>query len=345
MTLMTDLRVILVCLLLLLSACSSQIDPKDKSFDKDKAAKTRLSLGLTYLENGNFSQAKFNLDKALEFAPQSAQTHYGMAYYYQTVEEYNSAEQSYQQAMDLAPRDADIANSYGAFLCARGNYTKAKVYFLKAINSDSYISSAETYENLALCSQRHGQLDDAIEYLGSALNHQPGRAKSLFLLADMLLANQQFDAARDTLRRYDKVSEVSAQSLWLASRIEQGAGKEQAAINYANMIVSIYPNHVPAKNYLSAQRNKLKSAPSARKVNKTISELTEQSEPAAADTSEHVPDGLTRYHVVQSKENLYRISLRYNVKMKSLMEWNQIQDPSAIYVGKKLIVVDPKIEE
>jgi type IV pilus assembly protein PilF len=345
MTLMTDLRVILVCLLLLLSACSSRVDPKGQDFDKVEAAKTRLSLGLTYLENGNFSQAKFNLDKALEFAPKSAQTHYGMAYYYQAVEEYNSAEHSYQQAMDLAPRDADIANSYGAFLCARGKYAKAKEYFFKAINSDSYISTAETYENLALCSQRHGQLEDAIEYLGSALNHQPGRAKSLFLLAEMLLANQQLDAARDALRRYDKASQVSAESLWLASRIEQAAGKEQAARDYANMIVSLYPNHIPAKEYLSAQRNKPQSAPNARKVNKEIFGQIEQSRPAAADTSSQIPDQLARYHVVQSKENLYRISLRYNVKMQTLMEWNQIQDPSAIYVGKKLIVVDPKIEE
>jgi type IV pilus assembly protein PilF len=345
MTLMTGLRVISVCSLLLLSACSSRIETREQDFDKVKAAKTRLSLGLTYLENGNFSQAKFNLDKALEFAPQSAQTHYGMAYYYQTVEEYNSAEKSYQLAMDLAPRDADIANSYGAFLCTRGKYAKAKEYFLKAINSDSYISSAETYENLALCSQRHGQLPDAIEYLGSALNHQPGRVKSLFLLADMLLANQQPDAARVALRRYDNVSEVSAESLWLASRIEQAAGKEQAAIDYANMIVSLYPNHVPAKNYLSAQLSTPQSAPGVRKIKKGISKQIEQSQPVAVDTSVHVPEKLTRYHVVQNKENLYRISLRYNVKMKSLMQWNEIQNPSAIYAGKKLIVVDPKIEE
>ncbi|MFQ3235475.1 MAG: type IV pilus assembly protein PilF [Paraglaciecola sp.] len=345
MTLMIGFRVVLVCLLLLLNACSNRIDPNNQNFDKNKAAKTRLSLGLTYLENGNFSQAKFNLDKALEFAPQSAQSHYGMAYYYQTVEEYTSAEQSYQQAMDLAPRDADIANSYGAYLCARGEYAKAKAYFFKAINSNSYISSAETYENLALCSQSQGQLQDAIEYLDSALNHQPGRGKSLFLLAEMLLANQQLDAAKDALRRYDKVSEVSAESLWLASRIEQAAGKEHAASDYANMIVSLYPSHVPAKNYLSAQRSHPKSAPSVRKVNKVVPKQIEQSKTVSVDTSLQIADHLTRYHVVQSKENLYRISLQYNVKMQSLMEWNKIKDPSAIYVGKKLIVVDPKIEE
>jgi type IV pilus assembly protein PilF len=268
-----------------------------------------------------------------------------MAYYYQTVEEFTSAEQAYQQAMDLAPGDADIANSYGAFLCARGKYAKAKEYFLQAVNSDAYISSAETYENLALCSQRHGKLQEAIEYLGSALNHQPGRAKSLFLLADMLLANQQLAAARDTLRRYENVSQVSAQSLWLASRIEQAAGNEQGAIDYANMLVSLYPNYLRAKKYLAAHQNPVRTASNARKINPSIASQIEQTNQGGVDTSIQDRNAATGYHVVQSKENLYRISLLYNVKMKSLMEWNKIHDPAAIYVGKKLIVVAPKIEE
>ncbi|MFB0911619.1 MAG: LysM domain-containing protein, partial [Glaciecola sp.] len=48
------------------------------------------------------------------------------------------------------------------------------------------------------------------------------------------------------------------------------------------------------------------------------------------------------YHVVVPKENLYRISLRYNVKMKYLMQWNNLDDPSAIIIGMKLRVKDPK---
>jgi type IV pilus assembly protein PilF len=48
------------------------------------------------------------------------------------------------------------------------------------------------------------------------------------------------------------------------------------------------------------------------------------------------------YHVVVLDENLYRISLRYNVKMNYLMQWNNLDDPSAIIVGMKLRVKDPK---
>jgi len=64
---------IIFIVLMLLSGCISQSSQSfGQNFDQIKAAKTRVSLGLTYLKNGNFSQAKFNLDKALEFAPRSA---------------------------------------------------------------------------------------------------------------------------------------------------------------------------------------------------------------------------------------------------------------------------------
>jgi type IV pilus assembly protein PilF len=47
------------------------------------------------------------------------------------------------------------------------------------------------------------------------------------------------------------------------------------------------------------------------------------------------------FHVVLPKENLYQISLRYNVQMKYLMEWNELDDASSIRIGTKLWVKDP----
>lgn len=42
------------------------------------------------------------------------------------------------------------------------------------------------------------------------------------------------------------------------------------------------------------------------------------------------------WHVVQSGENLYRISLRYGVTMQALMQANGIADPNRIYAGQRL---------
>ena len=88
------MRLCIIALVILLSGCVSQPQPgkyASDDFDQEEAAKTRISLGLTYLKNGNYTQAKANLDKALEFAPRLADTHYSLAYYYQLVGEVQRA--------------------------------------------------------------------------------------------------------------------------------------------------------------------------------------------------------------------------------------------------------------
>ena len=50
-------------------------------------------------------------------------------------------------------------------------------------------------------------------------------------------------------------------------------------------------------------------------------------------------------HVVAKGENLYRISLLYNIKMQRLLDWNSLVDASAIFDGKKLSLVAPSVIE
>jgi len=162
--------------IVLLCGCVSSTDANrvGDDFNREEAAKTRMSLGLTYLKNNNYTQAKKNLDKALEFYPHSGDVHYALAYYYQLVGDNERAESAYKTAISLSPNSGDIMNSYGAFQCQNGRYAEAKRYFLKAIDSKQYANAAETYENLALCAQSQGNLDDAIAYLEDAVKHQPG---------------------------------------------------------------------------------------------------------------------------------------------------------------------------
>lgn len=474
------MRGILIVAIVVLSACVSEPLPdgfKDSDdFDPVAAAKNRISLGLTYLQNGNFSQAKFNLDKALQFAPRLADAHFSMAYYYQQVDESELADDAYQKAIAFAPKNPDIANSYGAFLCAKGDYKEAKKYFLKAVNSSNYISTAETYENLALCSQSQGQIDDALTYLQSAINHQPSRGKSLLLLVELQMQQQQWQAAKDNLRRYEKVARVTPDTLWKSIEIENALNNISLAKGYGDMLVRMYPRHPRTLAYIKNKReftnvdrngkitrqlkpsaNVSAPAPSSvvqvpgsveEQVSSSVNEKpttvaavkssnvevseevpdlppelnvittempvtqTELEQPpveSASDVDPIVPnnqdddategpqladaqtpmigeqsdmvgleeadtliettvtdngeisvntadlknvdslnvsknkqgDSIEQIHEVQKGENLYRISLRYNVKMKRLLEWNGLQEGEAIPIGKRLMVVDP----
>lgn len=379
------MRSLLIVTLLFLTACAGSNNPDGFStsseFDTIEAAKTRISLGLTYLKNGNYKQAKMNLDKALDYAPRLADAHYSIAYYYQVVGENAQAEEAYQEALSFAPANADIANSYGAFLCQQGQYENAKTYFLRAVNSTRYAATAETYENLALCSQSQGQVDDAVSYLRTALNHQPSRAKSMLLLSQLLASNGQWTEAKRVLKRYEKISRITPETLWLAVKIEQALGNEQGAKGYGDMLLKMYPDHPNSQDYLvkltsSKQPSSKALTPSVAQDmpqadNQPQPELatqleTEQEavtpvaeEPAEApemgeessveealnEVTERNNDDRQIYHIVQRNENLYRISLQYNIKMQRIIEWNQLDDASSIHAGKKLLIVDPQTIE
>ncbi|WP_289031090.1 type IV pilus biogenesis/stability protein PilW [uncultured Paraglaciecola sp.] len=365
-------------ILILLSGCVTQTGPGtvQKGFDRDKAAENRVSLGLTYLKNGNFSSAKFNLDKALEFAPRSADANYAMAYYYQSVGELEQAEEAYQYAMDLEPNNADIANTYGAFLCQNGKYEKAKEYFLKAVNSSSYNLSAQTYENLALCSQSQGRPEEAVQYFRSAVNHQPSRSHSLYLLTQALIDTQQWAEAQDVFKRYEKVSRVTPQSLIMAVSIENGLGNYSVAKGYSDMLIQLYPSNPLTLEFLKSKRdaverniqssdtallNKNKVVPIKQTITSYVSNDQQNNElhnkvinepqdtlpkasstviPAKVESDVKEASKLT-YHVVKRGENLYRISLQYNIKMQTLVEWNNLADESEIYNGMRLSLVKP----
>ena len=279
----TSLKISVLSIIILTSGCvsNSQSGLYGGNFDHEEAAKTRMSLGLTYLQNNNYTQAKKNLDKALAFNPRSADVQYAMAYYYQLVGDNLRAEEYYETAIDLAPNDGDIANSYGAFKCQNGEYEKAKAYFFNAINNRLYANAAQTYENLALCAQSQGKLDEAIGYFQDALQHQPARGKSLFLLSELYTVSEQWELAESTLRKYERVSKVTPDSLWLAYEIAKGKGDVETATGYGEMLVSLFPESELTKRYL-AQRDNLQS-----KMVKTVKSSSDQTpKQATSDQSE-----------------------------------------------------------
>ena len=393
---------------LFLAGCvsSSQTGIDSADFDAEGAAKTRMSLGLTYLQNNNYAQAKRNLDKAIEFDPRSADVQYAMAYYYQLVGENQRAEEYYETALNIEPNNGDIANSFGAFKCQNSQYDEAKTYFLRAIDNRSYSNTAQTYENLALCAQSQNNIPDAIAYFESALKHQPARAKTLFLLSELYLATEQWEKAKSTLRRYERVAKVSPDSLWLAYEIAVGQNDAPTAKGYGDMLLSLFPNSALAKRYLEERSNlnakviktvktvvkessrgtgvaetsteiaprevveqtvlvvesdeqapesdaKSRQTPSMVKNTSTLEEKSEkgksdnlrsseaQNDTAAGESTEQTK----KFHVVSQTENLYRISLLYNIRMATLQKWNNLDNTGAIIAGQKLWLVPPSMQE
>lgn len=277
----------------LTTACVTEktfIDSKKQvrsfEFDRSEAARTRLILGLSYLENNRYEPAKFNLEKALEFAPSRADVNYSLGYYYQMVGEMEIAEKYYLTAIDLEPNNPDTHNNYGTFLCNVGQLDKAATYFKKAISISQYTRAADSYENLAICALTNGEILQAQEYYELSYKHNPGRPNNLLSLAGIKYATGDIVSALDFYARYSKITEPGPRGLLLGYILEDKRGRLTQANKYADLLVQQFPDsreaqYVTTKTVINSEFEQLRikyqssrSAPKIRITRKSTSAAT-----------------------------------------------------------------------
>ena len=213
----------------------------ENTINNTGAARTRIALALEYLNTGNSSQAKYNLERAASFAPDLPEVHYSFAYYYQQVGEDSLADDAYQKALKINPNDPNTRNNYGVFLCGINEYDRATEQFIKAIEIPSYIRVAESYENLALCAIEFNDFEQAEKYFLSAIKHSSMRASSIISLSALYYAKSDLHKAQELLTRYEKSGQVSPRSLLLDYLIDQRMGHIEKAQTTAATILQTYP--------------------------------------------------------------------------------------------------------
>lgn len=227
----------------------TNVSIKEREIDKLTASKERLRLGITYLQKGNAEQAKYNLDRALFYAPHSEEVHLGLAHYYQTVGDLVRAEKAYQTAVQSSYASGDAKNNFGTFLCKQKRYDEAEVILLSAIETPKYTRIASSYENLGICSREADQTAQAIQYFEKALQYDSRRATSLIELTELLIENKEFLSAKKLLNRYHRGQAETAKSLAFKIKIEQALGENAAVKNLGVQLLAKFPTSVQAKQY------------------------------------------------------------------------------------------------
>ncbi|PCK33658.1 type IV pilus biogenesis/stability protein PilW [Pseudoalteromonas piscicida] len=396
------------------------------------AARTRIALALQYLNSGNTTSAKFNLERALQLAPKLAEAHYTLAYYYEQVGEQQRADSAYQAALAIEPDNPDTLNNYGTFLCRVGQYDKASDYFFKAIEVPSYLRVSASYENLALCALKQNEYLLAEDYLQSAIKHNAQQVSSQLALAGLYYARSDFLRVEDILEAVEKRGFISPRSLMLGHLVHMQMGHLQKAQDIATTLVQSYPkspqagliltdniaaseferlrnryresqlnkladaspNHIVANPKIKIKRKKTQSnstpvftadspvetnnfAPLAKpEVVKTAPAVNTASRPdeqvefyqpnpadvtfsaalrerqvmttAATNTSipllnSEIAAPKVPFHTVIAGENLFSISVKYDIKMVDLMKYNQVRESARLFAGQKVYLNNPNV--
>jgi len=229
----------LILLSVFVSGCASQ-QPMDE-YDEtktQKAVESNTSLGLEYMNRGQYEVAMGKLKKAIREDSDYAPAQTVLAVLYERIGERELAGKHYKLAYEAAPRDGDVNNNYGVYLCKNGNEKKAIEHFQKALEDPFYTTPAIAMTNAGSCALGNGDFAAADEYLRGALKIEPGLPDALMNMCRLNYKQKNYLKARAFMQRYESVSNHSAETLLLAYQIETSSNNSRSATAYKLMLES-----------------------------------------------------------------------------------------------------------
>ncbi len=235
------MKIALMVLILLLAACSTS-GGKDEEANKRKMAETNTSLGQGYMQRGQYEISLEKLKRAIANDATYAPAHTVLAVLYETIGEMELAEEEYLAALKYDPRDGDINNNYGAFLCRSGKGTDAEPYFINAVEDPFYLTPEVAYSNAGNCFLEQGVLDKAESFLRQSLEYNDKLPLTLISMADVYYQTGKYLRARAFLQRYGSVGAWDKDSLLLGYRIESKLGDFESANRYRDELLEKFPN-------------------------------------------------------------------------------------------------------
>jgi len=238
----------LLCSVLVLSACTATtgsapgegahqaISAQTPTNEAQARAKIHFELGSAYLLNGNTAAALDEARIAL-----SSDTGYAPAYNllgltHMSMGEPKLAEENFERALRLAPGDPEINNNFGWFLCQNNREQRAIAYFNAAARNPLYATPVKPLTNAGICSIKIKDDKAGEEYLLRALRMNPNNAQALYWLSDLAYRQSRFIEARQWISDLEKNMEPTAETLWLALRIERKLGNREAEARHASQL-------------------------------------------------------------------------------------------------------------
>ena len=219
--------------------------------DRMESARLRTELGFNYFLRGQMAVALEEIRSALESNRSYAPAYNVLGLINMDLGENAKAEEAFKRSLELVPGDSDTLNNYGWFLCQTKRERESIAYFLQSLKDPLYPTPYKPYLNAGICTQRSGDDATAEGYLRRAFDLDPLNGNTMLRLGELYLKKPDLDRARFYADRVNKNSDPSAESLWLALRIERKSGDRASEASYAAQLRRRFPN---SAEYLRLQQ-------------------------------------------------------------------------------------------
>ena len=211
----------------------------------EKRAAIRLQLAVGYYQNAQYETALDEVKQAIAIDPDHAEAYGLRALIYTGMGELPLADDNYQHALRLQPNNPDLANNYGAFLCQSLNKpAQAMPYFERALGNRSYKTPVSALVNAGMCGIRNRNFDAAERYLLEALRYNPDLQATNAGLARIYYERRVYPRAGFFINRLietAKLDTLSADTLWLALRVQRKLGERTHEASLAAQLRRRFP--------------------------------------------------------------------------------------------------------
>ncbi|MBN7796143.1 type IV pilus biogenesis/stability protein PilW [Parahaliea mediterranea] len=220
----------------------------------EKALKQRVELARQYIGEGNWENAKRNLQQAYRIDPNNAEVHEAFALVYQSTGEQELAEDHFEQAIRIDRGFSRARNNYAAFLYSQRRYEEAEEQLEYVVKDPLYNARPRAFVNLGLCRLQLADNTGAEEAFRRALAMERSNAVALLETAILRYEAEDYTAAEKYYGVYrTAVRQQSARALWLGIRLARAEGDLNAEGSYAMALRNLYPDSAEYQAYRTTQ--------------------------------------------------------------------------------------------
>ncbi|MCM5571936.1 type IV pilus biogenesis/stability protein PilW [Burkholderiaceae bacterium FT117] len=221
--------------------------------DARRRARIRVELAAGYYQQRNYQVALDEIGQALRADPEYPGAFGMLGLVYMALNDRERAEESFQRGLRLAPNDANLNNNYGWFLCQTGRERDSIARFEQALRDPLYQTPTMPLHNAGICALRLGDEKTAESYFLRAFQVDATNPVAMFNLGQIYLKRGDLERARFHAQRLVNTFEPSAQTLWLALKVERALGNRDAEASLGAQLRRRFPDS-PEAGLLAARR-------------------------------------------------------------------------------------------
>lgn len=204
--------------------------------DARERAKVHTDLGIAYLRDRNFEVALSEVQIAVEMHDGYAPAHNLKGLIHMALGQNEEADAAFRRAIALASSNPEFNNNYGWFLCQTGKVKESFAYFNQVLRNPLYKTPQTVLHNMGVCAILDKDDVSGESYLFRSLKLDPNNLRAYYLLADIGYRNRRYDDARDWLKQLHAKMEPTAETAWLALRIERKLGDREGEARFTGIL-------------------------------------------------------------------------------------------------------------